>query len=219
MTLELSRQSANDTSTVFAPGGNLLGVVQRILSARINTRIVLPATREEIAVFPERGEYYANVADMAAFCNAPAAQFDEIAFDDTALAYASGPGRHIGDLLWQVAFHASQGRLIEDCSKYDVVQFRHWPNLTRLPVTPNSARICALLTRHPTTIMLIHRMLGIDKEEVYQNYSAAHSAGLVNAISRNPDPARAEAELAAAMPEAPKERSLFRSLFAKISGL
>lgn len=216
MTPELLEQPVS--AGTRASSKDLLGIVQDIRSSGASTRIILRTTRDEITLFPERGEFYASVSDMAAFCRAPAEQFEQIAFDEVALPYASGPGRPIGDLLWQVAFHVSQGNLIEGCSKYDVVQFQRWPNLTRLPVTPNSARICALLTRHPTTIMLVHRMLGIDKEEVYQNYSAACSAGLVNAISRNPGAADAESEISP-LAEAPKERGLFHSLFSRISRL
>lgn len=216
MTPELLEQPGSASTLI--PSGDLLGIVQRIQSSRTSIRIILRATQDEIALFPERGEFYASVSDMASFCRAPVAQFEQIAFDEVALPYASGPGRPIGDLLWQVAFHTSQGNLIEGRSKYDVVQFQRWPNLTRLPVTPNSARICALLTRHPTTIMLVHRMLGIDKEEVYQNYSAAYSAGLVNAISCSPETAGAESE-ASSLAEPPKERGLFQSLFARISRL
>lgn len=219
MSLELANGIASGITSTFTPSAHLLGIVQGNMSARANTHIVLPGTDEVITILPERGEYYVNVSDMAAFCRAPATQFAQTACDEAALQYPPGCGKNISDLLWQAAFHASQGRLLEGCSKYDVVQFRHWPNLTRLPVTPNAARICALLTRHPTTIMLVHRMLGIEKEEVYQIYSAAYSAGIANAVSRNPEAANFEAESAGAQPEPAQERGLFRSLFAKISGL
>jgi hypothetical protein len=130
-----------------------------------------------------------------------------------------GSGKNISDLLWQSAFHVSEGRLIEGCSKYDVVQLRHWPNLTRLPVTPNAARICALLTRHPTTIMLIHRVLGIDKEEVCQIYSSAYSAGIAHMVSRSPILNGFEDSADDTQLEQVQDRGIFRSLFAKISRL
>ncbi len=121
--------------------------------------------------------------------------------------------------MWQAAFHASQGRLIEGCSKYDVVRFRRWPNLSRLPKSPNTTRICALLTRHATTIMLAHRRLGADKEEIYQTYAAAYCAGLVTMVSRNPQ-AASGAGSAEPTEEAPAtQRNLLRLLFAKISRL
>jgi len=218
VSLELSTRTAEAGTATFNPADHLLGIVQRIVTSRVNTRIVLPG-KGEVAILPLRGEYYTNVQDMAEFCLSPASQFEITAIGDAALPYASGTAESIKSLLWQAAFHASQGRMPEGCTKYDVVQFRHWPNLTRLPVTPNAARICALLTRHPTTIMLVHRKLGIDKEEVYRIYSAAYSAGIANAISRNPEAANLEAGNSDIQTEKPEERGLLRSLFAKLSGL
>lgn len=218
MSLELSSRTASTVAATFTPSAHLLGIVQRSIATHTNTCIVLPGNGE-ITILPERGEYHVIAADLAEFCRAPATRLAEVACDETALPYPSGYGKNINELLWQAAFHASQGRLIEGCSKYDVVQFRHWPNLTRLPVTPNAARICALLTRHPTTVMLIHRMLGIDKEEVYQIYSAAYSAGIVNTVSLNPEAESFDTETAESQPEPAQERGLFRALFDKISGL
>ena len=205
-------------AATFAPDDHLLGIVQRAVTARENTRIVLPG-KGEILLFPSQGLYYTNSKDFIGFCTTPAADFKVEPYGDAALSYEPGSGKHLKALIWQTAFHASQGRLLEGCSKYDVVQFRHWPNLTRLPITPNAARICALLTRKPSTIMLVHRVLGIEKDEVYQIYSAAHSIGICTRIGNNPESAQAEAELHEKQPQPVKEHGLFRSLFAKISGL
>ncbi len=216
MSLDLINTTAEAAGEAFVPADHLLGIVQRIVALRANARIVLPG-RGEIAVFAGRSEYRANVRDMAAFCSAPATHFEMSTISEADIESYLGPARHIRDLLWCAAFHASQGRLVEGCSKYDVVQFRHWPNLTRLPVTPHAARVCALLTRHPTTIMLVHHILGIEKKEVYQIYSAAHSAGLVEKVSGNPHAPSGAAEEVQTQPA--QARGLFRSLFAKIAGL
>lgn len=212
MSLELANKTAE--ACTFAPADHLLGIVQSVIASRVNTRVALPKIGE-VVILPVRGEYYTNVREMAEFCATPATLFETEVIGDAVPDYAYGFGRSIRDLMWQAAFHASQGRLPEGCTKYDVVQLRHWPNLTRLPITPNTARICALLTRSPTTIMLVHRILGIAKEEVYQIYSAAHSAGISAAFSSNPaEAAAAEAVMTDAAP-----RGLIHSLFAKISGL
>ncbi|MBI3479913.1 MAG: hypothetical protein HY016_06100 [Nitrosomonadales bacterium] len=206
--------ATDSAETVFSAADYFLGIAQRIASSRDNTRVVLPG-KGEVSLFPARKEYSANISNMAEFCLAPATQFEVVALGDT--AQPPGSGKHIGELLWHAGFHASQGRLLEGTSRYDVVQFRRWPNLTRLPMTQNTARICALLTRHPTTIMLVHRQLGISKEEVYHIYSAAHSAGIASPVSRNPQAPDETAQTGS--PEPAQERSLLRSLFAKISGL
>lgn len=220
MSLELSIRTAEAVNTdTFIPADHLLGIVQHSVACRRDTRIVLQG-KDEVVIFPERGIYYTNVLNMSEFCRAPVTQFESEKFDKATLPPAFGPGKSISDLLWQSAFHVSEGRLIEGCSKYDVVQFRHWPNLTRLPATPNATRICALLTRHPTTIMLIHRVLGLDKEEVCQIYSSAYCAGIAQVISRSPILNIIEDSTTDDTPlEQVANRGLFRSLFAKISGL
>jgi hypothetical protein len=58
-------------------------------------------------------------------------------------------------------------------------------------------------------------MLGIDKAEVYQLYNAAHCAGIAETLSQ----AHFETITTDNQPEPVKEHGLFRSLFAKISGL
>lgn len=218
MSLDLSNTVTEAVPTTFAPANHLLGIVQRIVASRDNACITLPG-EGEIVILPGRNEYRSKVRDLAVFCRAPAAHFQVSVVSEAAMTDSRAPARGIKDLLWMAAFHASQGLLVEGCSKYDVVQFRHWPNLTRLPATQNAARICALLTRHPTTVMLVHHILDIEKEEVHQIYSAACSAGMAHRISSNPVSGSVDAFAAEIRPEPLQERGLFRSLFAKISGL
>ncbi len=200
----------------FAASDYFLGIVQRVLTSGENTRIALGGNGQ-ISLFPGRNSYSGRVADMAAFCQAPAEKFEM-----SPLGPAASPGesgKSIEELMWQAAFYASNGRLIDGCSKYDVVKFRRWPNLSRLPKSPNTMRICALLTRFPTTIMLTHRRLGAEKEEIYQTYSAAYCAGLVNMVSRNPQATVSQDATEPAEESPGRRRNLLRALLAKISGL
>ncbi len=212
----MSIHAAEGNDRYFAASDYFLGIVQRVVTTGENTRIALGGNGQ-ISLFPARNAYSGRVTDMAGFCQAPAT-----AFETSPLGPAASPGetnKSIEDLMWQAAFYASNGRLIEGCSKYDVVKFRRWPNLSRLPKSPNTMRICALLTRYPTTIMLTHRRLGAEKEEIYQTYSAAYCAGLVNMVSRNPQ-ATSGADATEPTEEGPaRRRNLLRALLAKISGL
>lgn len=209
---------------VFSATDYFLGIARRAVAFNENTHVVLPG-KGEVSLFPSRKEFSATIPDMKEFFLAPAAEFKTTPLGASA-SPASGAARNIGELLWQAAFHASGGRMIDDTTKYDVVQFLSWPNLTRLPNTPNTARICALLTRHPTTIMLVHRKLGIAKEEVYRIYSAAYSAGIASIRNlestthlRAVDSLTAEADLVAEAAAPTEKQGMFYSLFSKISGL
>ncbi len=215
MTVNMLDQTMSMDIPPFRPSDHLLGIIQDVIASRRDTRIVL-AGQGEIIVLPQAGAYYANVQNMAKFCQTPAAQFETGALGESSLHYPAESARSLKELLWQAAFHVSQGRLPEGCTKYDVVQFRHWPNLTRLPITPHAAPICALLTRTPTTIMLVRRILQVPREEVFQIYSAAYCAGLTTKIQNTPEQIEAEASI---VNTPPPTQGLMRSLWAKILGL
>lgn len=202
----------------FSAQEHFLGLIQKIMASNENSHVVLPG-KGEIYLFPQSNEYHANVPDMEDFCLAPVSQFRVTILGDARGEVAQGAGKHVSDLLWQAAFHASSGRLIESCSIFNVVQFLRWPNLTRLPKTPNTMRVCALLTRHPMTVMLVHRKLGIEKSELYQIYSAAYCAGLTNIIGYDHQATTQDKAINAAPSELAQERNLFSRLVAKIKGL
>lgn len=197
---------------------HLLNIVQRILGSQSNSQITLP-NLGSITILSQKREYHADVQDMRAFSMAPPENFEIKSLQNDELSLIAATGKDVRDLLWQLAFHLYEDSLIESCSENDVIQFKRWPNLTRLPITPNTARICALLTRHPTSIMLVRRVLGIDKKEVNRVISAAFSAGIVNTISRGPSLSSAEPAVTEVIPEQTAKSGLWNSLFAKISSL
>jgi predicted transcriptional regulator len=203
---------------VVESASHLLNIVQQVLGSQDNVQITLPGIGS-VTVLSQNREYHADINDMREFSIAPAANFEIKTLDIPELASVSKMGKDVRDLLWQIAFHIYEDRLIESCSENDVIQFSRWPNLTRLPTTPNTARICALLTRHPTSITLIRRVLGIDRKEVNRVISAAISAGIVNTITRGPSLVSAEPAATEIRPEQTQKSGLWNSLFAKISSL
>lgn len=170
-----------DAVRYFDPADYLINIVQRATANRQDTRITLDGTGD-IEVWSARGLYVARVRDMRAFCAAPADRFQVRVLQSP--SSADDAARNIDELMWQAGFHASGGRLLKGCFRDDVVQLRHWPNLSRLPMTPNAVRISAFLTRYPTSITLAARLLDIDLPELYQFYSAARCAGLAHALNR-----------------------------------
>lgn len=218
----LSSKIIETADLASTPAAHLLNIVQHLLSSQDNSLITLPGMGS-ITILPLKREYYADVKDMLEFCTAPVESFQIRTLDSSELSSTSASGKDIRDLLWQLAFHLYEDSLIENCSENDVIQFKRWPNLTRLPTTPHTARICALLTRHPTSITLVRRVLGIDKKEVNRVISAAFSAGIVNTISRGPSlasiSANSDSAAAEVKPEQTQKSGLWNSLFAKISSL
>lgn len=191
----------------FDPADTLINAVRSATSHEQNL-LISAEGMGELLILSKRGEYFSTVSDMAAFCRLPV---DSLKIK----ANPSGPipetiGRNICELMWQAAFFASDGRLMVGCYRDDVVELTYWPNFTRLPMSPNSLRIAALLSSHPTSVMLATRLLKIEREELYQFYSAARCSGLARAVNRTPE----EPKLA---PH--RNQTLLSALMKKIAGL
>ncbi len=214
----ISSKIAEKGDSAIMAASHLLDLVQQALHSHNVTLIALPG-RGEITIVPHLRQYHANTSDIAAFCAAPVASFEIRQLDHEDAMSISAPAKDIRELQWQLAFYLYEDSLIPSCSENDVIEFTRWPNLTRLPVTPNTARICALLTRHPTSITLIRRVLGIDRHEVNRVISAAYSAGIVNMVSRGPSATTITETETEEIKPATQKTGLWNSLFSKISSL
>jgi hypothetical protein len=196
----------------FSPDDYVITLVRRALQNKQDVVIALAGVGE-IVVRGTQGEYLAgDDLDMQRFCTAPVGRFQVTVLAADAIAQRTRDrfGRNIDELMWMAGFHASGGRLMKDCSNYDVVQMRHWPNLSRVPHTPNCMRIVAMLTQHPTSIAVAYRLLKIEAKELYQVYSAARCAGLarvVNGAVREP------------VLKPHRNQTLLSQLMSKIAGL
>lgn len=172
---------------VFSPDDYLINIIKRAVKNNQNIHISIPSLGN-IIVRSSSGEYIDNTEDLARFCVYPACDYKvNILSDKDAGVDPSRIGRNIDELMWIAAFYISDGRLMDGCYRDDVVELMHWPNLTRIPSTPNSMRLASLLSHHPTSITLAYRFLRINREEAYQFYSAARCAGLARAINRVPE--------------------------------
>lgn len=218
MATGFSSMAAGVGAPAAASASQPLKLVQQALASKNNIQITLP-DMGDLIVLSGRGEYHSSVQDISGFSIASADSFEVRNLNDAESNAIPASGKDIRDLLWELAFHAHEHTLIADCSENDVIQFNRWPNLTRLSGTPNTARICALLTRNPTSITLVRRVLGIDRNEVNQVISAAYSAGIVNTISRGPSMAQPEPTAAETKPDTLQKPGLWNSLFTKISSL
>lgn len=174
--------SVQDT---FSADNYLIHIVRRAVKNSQNIHVALPG-HGHIAILATDGEYFNHADDIESFCKADSSEFKVAILSKNDCKTAGDIGRNIDDLMWLAGFHASAGRLMDGCYRDDVVELMHWPNLTRLPSTPNTMRIASLLSNYPTSITLALRFLKIDKSEAYQFYTAAHCAGLARAVNRTP---------------------------------
>ena len=93
----------------------------------------------------------------------------------------------IESFLWKLACWTSNGHYPQEIDYRFPVYLKHWPNFTRLLVTPHALRISALLLKGPRTMGDIAQVLNIKIQYVFIFVSAAHAIGLANQVKRLAD--------------------------------
>jgi len=182
-----SNQASAEDQKYFLPDRCIINVIKRAVANKQNVLIELKDVGR-IAILSSRGECVVETKRLDEICQADIEQLEvSVLSDDKLQKYSGVIGRNIDELLWSAGFYASNGKLMKGCFGDDVVKLRHWPNVTRIPVTPNTMRIIALLTGHPTSIVLAKHLLKIDIGELHQFYSAARCAGIAHVLNRKPD--------------------------------
>jgi len=169
----------------FDPDNTLITDLKR---AVLNSQDILleQEGKGRLLVLGGRHEYFAQMPDEKAFFSAPhsAVKVTLLPKNDRLIPAANVIGRNVDELMWKVAFHSSQGKLMKGCYPVDVIELTRWPNLTRLPHTANTPRIASLLSRQPSSPAIAGKVLKVSPQEMYQFYSAAHCAGLTRPLNR-----------------------------------
>lgn len=89
--------------------------------------------------------------------------------------------------LWKIACWASKGRYPHQLDIRQPIFLKHWPNFTRLLVTPHALRISALMIKGPRTLPNIAEVLNIKPQYVFIFASSAYALGLIGHAKRDAD--------------------------------
>lgn len=148
----------------------------------------LCSSDQYLVIAGDSGKFLARNIDFSRISNARPGEFRVRGLKSgNIIEEAQAAGRPASEFFWNYAFYLSDGRLIPGCRSEDVVKLREWPNLTRVPITPNSYKITALLTARPTSIDTAMRLLNISADEIFRFYSAAFLSGYAEILSRPAD--------------------------------
>lgn len=116
--------------------------------------------------------------------------------------------------IWKLAIWTSKGRYPDSIDIYKTVFLKHWPNFTRLLITPHALRISAFLIEGPKTLMEISEKLKIKPQYVFVFISATNAVGLIGQAEEKIVKTKTDKIL----PSAKVKKSKFKSLFSKILG-
>lgn len=115
--------------------------------------------------------------------------------------------------LWKLTIWASKGRLPVELNAEQPVYIKHWPNFTRLLMTPDALRIVALLAQGPRSPMDIVNVLSVPANYVFVVLSACWSLGLLGQSTR-----RVDYMLAPEPPKRDKKPGLLAKILSRLRG-
>jgi hypothetical protein len=80
--------------------------------------------------------------------------------------------------LWKIALWTARGRIPEGTDLYKTIVLLHWPNFTRLEVTPHALEIAALWMVKEHSLLDTAKILQIPQRYVFSFYSATSAVKL-----------------------------------------
>ncbi len=115
--------------------------------------------------------------------------------------------------LWRIALWTARGRVPKGTDLYKKVVLLHWPNLTRLIVTPYALKISALWMEQPASLVETAKILEIPQRYVFAFFSAASALKLAF-VERRLEARPLAKETSKLILNA--KRSLFRRILARL---
>lgn len=163
---------------------DVLNQVGQLIGEQKCCRFTVSGT--QILLCPEAGKFLADttLATSQWSVDMEVEHVETLQSASSEMRRVADQGRPLDELLWTLAWHCSSGQLLDDCRRNDVVSFSRWPNLTRLPSNGTTARVVALMTARPSSVVLASRLLGISEDAVAQVYSAGMKAGYATPVNR-----------------------------------
>lgn len=113
--------------------------------------------------------------------------------------------------LWKLALFAARGRMPRNTPLDAPIFLRHWPNFTRLTLTPSALNIAALWAARPHSPLHTAQLLGLPQRHVFAFYSATHALDLAFSMQR-----AADRMLEPQAPPPVPQQNLLRSILGKL---
>jgi hypothetical protein len=186
----------------YNPKNYLQGYVQSALQIALNRKqsLKLDSGWKDLLLLPQSREVWldADEKQLRAFAGLPIAK-GPAAITHTRMKMSivnlkthdfSGQLHNLHDMhtfVWKLACWTSKGRFPQGIDLHLPVYLKHWPNFTRLLITPHAMRICALLIQTPHTLPEVVQILAIKPQYVFVFASAAHALGILGQKKRTAD--------------------------------
>jgi hypothetical protein len=129
------------------------------------------------------------------------------------IGLAADKFQDIDVFIWKLTIWTSKGRFPASINLQQSVYLKHWPNFTRLLLTPDAMRIAALLLKDPRTPLQLANLLNIKPQYVFAFISACNSLDILGQCQRS-----ADFMVVPEVPKPSKKQNLFSKILNKLRG-
>ena len=124
-------------------------------------------------------------------------------------------GQPLDGFLWRVALWTSRGRVPKNTDLNKKIILLHWPNFTRLVVTPYALKISAFWMAQPHSLLETATLLNIPQRYVFAFFSAASAIRLA-LVDRRHEERRPSSSSSSSTSTSPTKRGLFQRLLQRL---
>lgn len=181
-----SRDEKQAIKAQYDPNGYLQGHIARAAALAVEKQQVvrLETGWHPITIFPRSGMAKVEITDaQLRFVSVIPITAEETRLillgEDKIDPYQLEEVQSVETLLWKVALRTSRGRVPSGTDFERPIHLRHWPNMTRMLITPHTLRIAALWMKAPNSLIKTAQIMKIPQRYVFAFYSAVHAIGLV----------------------------------------
>ena len=182
----------------FDPRNYLLGYIQSAyrIARHEKQAVQLNSVWKSVFIFPDSQQIWLDADDkqLRAFSGVEqnkisAGSVARVTLDAEAARAGKDPDKFqdMEAFLWKLTVWTSKGRFPVGLDLEHPVYLKHWPNFTRLLLTPEALRIAALLVRGPRSPLSIIEVLNVSPHYVFAFISACMSIGILGKSERRID--------------------------------
>ncbi len=198
----LSNIDFNDPEQVskasFDPRAYLLSYVLSAykVACHENRALQLNSIWKPLTIFPDTRQIWLDADDkqLRAFAGVEqtklfASNISLVPIDADSAKRSKAPENYqdMDVFLWKLTIWTSKGRFTAGLDPDHPVYLKHWPNFTRLLLTPDALRIAALLLQGPRSPLDVAKVLDVKPQYVFALISACHSLGILRKSQRQID--------------------------------
>ena len=183
--VEVFNRLANELLSAQSPSSNASfnpqhGFLGQLLHAPTQAQAYSLPEQTAIYVDKQANVYFSacDLQQLKRYAKAPQVFATPLTEPQYGKATADLTAKPLNNLIWEITFLASSGKLLQGHSQNDIVHLSHWPDLS-IATCRNYMKLIAFMRHNTAPISEIAQSTAIEMTEIYNFYNACYLIGFI----------------------------------------